>query len=606
METPKLPDDSAAISIGKSRIEISLGDAIGGGLTLVSPPFEDISEMTELGAQAFSVTEHAEQSSVFNGYLERELEILESRLKDFPSSVALNNRIANIARRFGSRATAMEASQRAAALANDVFHNRKLAISEAESGSRLAAEKLLAELADKDSGAALYLASLKISDGDFETARDLIDMAVRNQPDGHDERIFQGALCLLGGDPISAITYFRIAIEDRPRSSTAHCNLGFAYLLSGRPDKAYEKLRRAIALDPLNRSALLAFADVGHSIGKDGDVISYLRNFVEFEQKDAPIWGRLSRSLLKLGLVDDCIHALKRQGAISNTVAVWNNLGVAYAANKQTSASIRALNYALSMDADIGTELLVARNAAHVISSLGKHDLALSVTSHIVEQDVTRELASDSRLGDLYIFHIYSLRNCHRSSEADALSKELIGLPAISTNLARWIVNDTTSRLALERSDDEFLSKFINTFAADVVRDHSNPMVANNVAFALAEIGMVSDAERVLHRYAHLIHRDPYLTATAGLIQLRKGRMDRGEELYREAAAIARRPRDRTRILQKLNLEMGRHYATVGDKRATSVLKRAASEKGGERALATSALKLLNSSQKALPRKPLR
>jgi tetratricopeptide (TPR) repeat protein len=72
--------------------------------------------------------------------------------------------------------------------------------------------------------------------------------------------------------------------------------------------------------------------------------------------------------------------------------------------------------------------------------------------------------------------------------------------------------------------------------AARLKRQPKNEMLANNVAYALANLGRTSAAQRLLPNAAE----DPTQMATLGLILLKEGRYEEGAATYEKAVALAR------------------------------------------------------------------
>jgi hypothetical protein len=80
---------------------------------------------------------------------------------------------------------------------------------------------------------------------------------------------------------------------------------------------------------------------------------------------------------------------------------------------------------------------------------------------------------------------------------------------------------------------------------------------------------------------SNLVHHLPYPTATLGLLHFRKGNIDRGVALYEEAIRLSAQPIDKTRIRQKLNLELGLYLLPTEPRRAERLLLKADSERDG-------------------------
>lgn len=600
MDAPKAPDSPPSLAITPARFEIVLAEDASNPLAFVSPPIADISEMGELARNCFSLKGKSGEQEIFQELARSRLSSLQAKVSTFYDSPTIHNRLANLQRAIGDLKSEARSLEQVIHLDQRPFFRRKMAENLFRSGSARAREAFK-EISHDDSYSCLRIASMCLMEGDADAADCWVAQALELTPDGYAERLFQGGLLLLNGNFIHAVRIFWMAIEERPTSSVAYYNLGLAYLGAQNPKKAFTALKRSIAMDPLNRSAILALADVGYLLDRDADVINCVRYFVEFEQREPAIWSRLARSLLRIGALDECIDALKRQGAFEKSVSLWNNLGVAYALGGRKQQSLQAFNYALSVSTEGGArdELVVGRNIAQLVSTLGKPELLLSVTSSLVENDLHRELSRDPQLCDVYGFHIRALLQNNRRAEALALGNTLIRDPSIGEPLGKWLTLALTGIYGLWRDDDYALDQLLDHILQRSRGGASDVGIHNNVAFALAELGRLDEAEMCLARVGNMIHKDAYLTATLGLLNLRRGRRERGEALYKEAISLAIRPHDKTRLRQKMFLEIGRIESQSDPKKARRALEKVVKEIKGEAALVVQARELV----KALPRK---
>jgi len=593
MDSTKLPEVDPVLSISPARVEIVFAEDPSNPLAFISPPIDDINEMADLQRSAFSLKDHVAMSETFRQAAVQRLSELTAKAPRFDDSPTLHNRLANLFAAVGNTDAGQEESERAYKLNEIPFFARKVGEARTRSGDIQGAKQLFLKFHDIDSYASLRLASFSLIESRIGDAKKWVSRAVELNPAGYAERLFQGALSLVEGNFRGAVTYFRIALEDKPVSSVAYTNLGLAYLGLQRADKAMQALKRAVALDPFNRSALIALADTGSLLRKDEDVINSLRYFVQFEQKDSAIWGRLARSLLRLDLTDDCVHALKRQGALESSVAVWNNLGVVYAKQKQFSRSLKAFTHALSLESEGGVrqDLLVARNITVLISKGGQFQHVIDLISPLVMQDSEWLIAKDDRLSDLYSTYIHALSRLGRSEEAISFADRLLEVEGLSGPLAKWLVIFESAIYGLDRSADDKLEMLIDQYGLRLAtRPREDIRLINNIAFALAELGRLTEASDWITKGSWAVHIDPYITATLGLINIRKGNLGRGEALYREAVSLATAVSDKARIRQKLNVELGRALWSTDKRRSLQLLAKAAEEKLGENVLRKQAL----------------
>ena len=112
----------------------------------------------------------------------------------------------------------------------------------------------------------------------------------------------------------------------------------------------------------------------------------------------------------------------------------------------------------------------------------------------------------------------------------------------------------------------------------------------NSSSFSTASTTGFTSSTTTSVSYTHL---DVYKRQTLGLINFRKGSPERGQELYQEAIKLARTAKDKARIRQKLNLELGRFWVDRSDQKARRFLGKVSAENHGETALQKQANALL-------------
>ncbi|NYZ61555.1 tetratricopeptide repeat protein [Luteimonas deserti] len=603
METSKPPEVAPALSADPARFEIVFAEDPKSALSLISPPLDDILEMSELRRQAYSLKEDGPQLETLKAAAIQRLLELQRKTDKFSNSSTFQNRLANLHGLVGNSSLEREATKSAARLATDPFFSRKLGDMYARLGERGDAVSIFESSWEGDSYSALRLASFGVIDQDFERAALWISRAVGLNPAGYAERLFEGAFRLVQNDFSGAISSLRIALDERPNSSVAYANLGFAYIGNNMPDRAYAALKRSISFDPFNKSALVAFSDVCAFLDKNYEAVHSLRSFVEFEQKDDAIWARLARSLLRTNQYDEALSALKMQGAIKASVSLWNNIAVVYHRKKDTVRAVQAFKHALSMDSEGGLEqeIFVSKNIASLMSSMGQFDQVLKVTESILSQDTDYHIGKTDKIADLYSVHMNALIKTGRSNEAFDLAHNLLDVKGVSHKLIRWIFFTESSFLGLSRTNDARLSRLLDDCLRDdsILRYRDLPVI-NNLAFALAEIGRLEEASYLLSKVSYGLHKDAYLTATLGLISVRKGNLARAEKLYREAIGLAVTSQDKTRIRQKMNVELGRALISKDARRGRRLLQKAVSETSGERTLVKQASAALDNAEAVL------
>lgn len=108
-----------------------------------------------------------------------------------------------------------------------------------------------------------------------------------------------------------------------------------------------------------------------------------------------------------------------------------------------------------------------------------------------------------------------------------------------------------------------------------------DPVLLNNVAYALIELGRLTEAEGYLDKSPTITNADGVaLVATRGLLAYRSGRVDEGRNLYRRAMALARTNR-RPELEAMAEIMYAREEVSIASPESADAVARAAA--AGER-----------------------
>jgi tetratricopeptide (TPR) repeat protein len=445
----------------------------------------------------------------------------------------------------------------------------------------------------------LRLAAFHALRSELPQATERVRCALRIDPIDFGARLFDGALKISEGNYDQAIASFKTARDRRFNSAVLHTNLAIAYVQTGLKEKALQSLRRAVAIDPLNLNAVAFLADLAFAEGRSEDSIPSLRYFIRFEQKQSHMWGRLARALLHIGQPNEAIAALKRQGSINSDSSVWNNLGVAYSQKGDVTKAMESYKQAMTIGTSVSDYVycVSAKNAATLLSKTGKPADVIKFVGRVVEAENVGVFCGDSDLSTIFILQFIAFSKTKEFARATYLGEEMLRREGCVLQLRAWVatwllaiysLNGNLTRameLAGEFCQPEILSSLGNT--------PTRTQLVNNIAFVHLESGSFDEADRFLQMISGRIHKDPYPTATLGLLHLRRNHLDRAAELYAEALRLSPARDDKARIRQKWNLELGRTLLDSEPKQAARHLLRARDEEDGERGLASAAAEIL-------------
>ena len=191
-----------------------------------------------------------------------------------------------------------------------------------------------------------------------------------------------------------------------------------------------------------------------------------------------------------------------------------------------------------------------------------------------------------------------ALVKLQRNTDAIRFGEELLANADLHAQTKAWIASVLMSLYAINFSDNDRSIELAREYSVKLVQlgadeDWSSAQLHNNIAFVSAEFGDLEEAARHLQIISHLIHKEPYPTATLGLLHLKKGHLDRANELYSDALRLCLNASDKARIRQKWNLELGKFLLLSDARKASRYFVKARDEKDGEPGLGVQATKLL-------------
>ncbi len=601
MPIPAVNGSDMSLQVERKPLQLFLHAGETEILTFVLPPMDDLDEVRVLGEQHAHL-ERLNANASLNFYQDFKLEkaLLEQKYDDFKHSPTYLNRLAGFAAILGDR----DAEARYLSLARERTSDALIAHRQ---GENLIVRNLDAEaeqvFAGLDLSADLYanirIASLKVRRDDIQGARRSIDAALHIDPIDYSARIFDGAMCIIEGRIPEAIQSFRVALESRPNSASAYANMAIAYKLVGLIHKALAAVKRAVALDPINPYFVGLLSDVAHEIGEDADALASLRYYIQVDPSRPDMWSRVARACFRLKLFNDAEYALKREGAIKDSVAVWNNLGVCYHRRKEYRRALSAFKHAFLLNPGSRSHdvFLAARNATQTLSDMSLYEEAVEFSSQVINFDVDNYLIRSPGLSDIYSLQIHGYLKLGRYSAATAAGRDILRQDGVSSDLIVWVVASLVGQMSLRGDFNSDIDSLIASYWTDSVRAGVSERqwfrFINNVAFAFAEAGNIPMAEKAMRSISSRIGSDAYPTATQGLVHMRKGNVEKAAGLYEKAIILADSASDKARIRQKLNLELGRIYAETNAKKSKRLLEKVVGVKGGERQLEIAAEILL-------------
>ena len=444
---------------------------------------------------------------------------------DNPESPTAHARLAASELSFGNRVSAGQAARRvldsgivdspALLVAANVFMalgdmssvdlalKKVITATEPQDGSRHAAETLLARVAAHrgETDTALHL---------LERCDDVAGLSLK------------GALLVQVGRYHDAIRVLRAALREIPDAPDALCNLGYAYAAAGSGRKAARATRAAVALDPTDRTAGLNLAGMLISEGSPDEAVKVIERLAPFHPEDTRLVRALATALHAAG---DDAGALRRLRRFRSTKTMRDaapvqqeelNLDIFLLSEPRPSPK-EVLEHASSAlkrcDHRSGQIIRVLAAAAQTTE-----DLPVLETAY---RNARKHMSRSDLLPVEYEFAYlrFEFDRCLETS-LDWVREEPFSADA---HIA------ATYMLALHADDYEESVRVGQTGLRRGIR--SEPL-RNNVAFALALGARPDHAQSALPDPAG----NERALATAGLIEMMRGNISRGVEMYEACA----------------------------------------------------------------------
>jgi len=405
---------------------------------------------------------------------------------------------------------------------------------------------------------ALLLASAAMLADDRAAAAEALQDAAKTAPGNWLPHYLLGVLLIAEGDGKLATRHLRAAAYIDSRSAAIQHALGGALGLQREWRKAVRSFREALTLAPQRRESVLALTRALLRQSNTDEAIAILSDWVARVPGDRESQELLAQCYRGVGNyraarrhLHNALQALPVSSEFADDRArILNNLGVCAATLGEYTEATQWYTRSIQV---VGNPIAI-RNLAQAYRKLGDGEAALKVLAQALADDPadydTRLLASIVA-GELGYANeaVAMLHKLIRDGDAGADAYAALG----------WILSDETRDYSAAL---DILSEGRRRFPGDAV-------IANNLAYVNLMRGDIDAAESILSSVAaEGVHASVYLTATRGLLHLRRREFDRASTLYRAAEDLARQSgrSDLAKTArQKMHLEFARELLRAND-----------------------------------------
>src|SRR5712692_208672 len=577
------------IVVSRRTIDVVLIEDLLASLKLTVPPIEELQAARNLSLADISIKTTVQSvADVDAGFFANELVKLQNKVERFRKSPTYLGRLASLA--FLAKRFDLEESflREGLKIETGQFFAHRLGEALVDQRNTQEAKAVYRGMdLDSDIEANLRLAQLAAIDNNLVDAERHISKALEIDNSDHRVQMFAGALSLWRGHFEQAIRSFRVASEENNTSSSLHVNLAVAYYLLKQIPKTLTELLKAITLNPLNENALIFFADVLVELGEAGEAIRRLEAFLRYEQQSVWIWDRLARAYYLNKQYREALNSLNNQESLIDGPGVRNNMALVYwrLGKRKKAAEYFVLAVKKTEEQRQDPELPLS-NLLSLLIDDEEYQKAYEISKRIVDLQRT-DWGKKKFLSHIYLKHIIALDGMERHKDAAETARIMLDYEIadreIELHLLLYVVSHLTI-FSLEKAEAvRYIDRLLSTVRSHLdLQETVMKRSLNNAMFSLLQFDFIQKAESIASRIARYVHQDPFVTATFGLLNIKRGKIDKGKGLYEEAFELANDNKLKRRIKQRMHLELGKALLETGDRtKAVRLLEKAVSEKLG-------------------------
>jgi tetratricopeptide (TPR) repeat protein len=561
------------ILIDQSSIETDFIDDPAHGLSITFPSVNSL--VGKLNIQP----KYLRKSSLPQLGKENSIEELKKllRLKDrFKDSTVFKTRLSELASFCGDLELASKLASEAVQLQPDDLDIRyRLGEKLLENDQNKDSYKIFKHLDNKNYiSATLRLAEYEVSRNRLDKAIGYAQKVVTQNSRDWRANLLIGTIHLAKGEYGKSIHFLREASLERPNLSTIYLNKSLAYYLLGNSKRAIEEAKKALSLNPGNKSALTLLTDI--SFRQDTDLESskyYLDKYHRFTGPTKELVDGLSNYYYKKGQRNEGIKLLEDAKGTYNTPDIFNNLGVFWIDRNLDKAAkyfYQAIESAGGIDhvhESYAAEYAMV-NLARILLEHRKIDECLSLINNYLKK-VGFSKSSDEMISKIYTVAVW----CYfrKSDDDDALEMlhQLETLPDITLNLQLDVLGVLTTYNVLIGGDlDASLHYAQKAYEISLARSDleisKKSMILNNLIFVYLESNQLIKAKELIGNLRLDVIKAEYSYATLGLLNIRTGNIQAGKHYYEIAIGKSVNQPQKLLFKQKLFYELGKYYISKG------------------------------------------
>lgn len=459
-------------------------------------------------------------------------------------------------------------------------------------GYKKDAQDLFSGLANNNNiSALLKLAEISIANLDMETSKEIVTKALNEDITDWRIHLLAGTIELSEFNCSNAIKHYRIALQEKINSPSIYINMSIAYFLQENNIKAISFAKKALNLNPLNKTALTLLTDISFSSNLEVDSSEkYINKYLRYMPISNTFIERLGKVYLLKDESDKGIALFENNKKFYNDVGMWNNFGVFWSKKNKLIVAAQYFNQAiekagglLKAHKDRASEIAVL-NLSRVLYDTKRYNKAIDFINAFLESS-PKDYYNDEVLCEIY--HV-RIRSYLALGENEAVAKYANILASQKNIFIRSKIDACTlltTHSVLIDDDPQKALKFA-TMAYDLAKEYSeiDPVrlntIINNLAFSHLENDDLLTAKSYIDKLVFNLPNKEYAYATRGLYFIKKGDYKKGQEEYLKAISFSQNKERKLLLTQKLNYELGKYwYSNNNNKYALRYLSKSMKHK---------------------------
>jgi tetratricopeptide (TPR) repeat protein len=492
--------------------------------------------------------------------IERQIQRLLNDLKRSPKNIYLLSNLGNTYLSIGKLDKAIRCFERAL----DINKDFRLAMVSLAKSYMIEdkpdeALKIYLEYARKypnDAKALVDLTHVYLRLEKLDEARATIDKSISLEPNNPNAHHTSGILHLIQGDVDKSIATSRRATYLDARFAPAYTALGVCYAVKGSHTKSIKYLKIAYAIDPQGVYAAKNLAQAYQDRGDFEAAATLMTEYLKRYPRDWEAQNKLAYSYFKLGdnkrslecLLSLLSSPLGIPAAGKRYAAILNNIGVVHLHMGLISHAENM--FRKSLTASDKPNPVTYFNLTRMLTDLGRREEA----KKLIEEYIS--IAPDDNTPLILL-----VQNYMNDGEYEK-SREILDEIASKDPDSRY-ANGLLVLLNSEVFDN--YDSAIEILKQEMAKNKSDITIQNNLAYCYLRKGLIDAASDILGS----VNWDKAtfaLYATKGLLQISKGKLKEGIDLYNTAVGKAPHNELKNVVRQKRGIEVARYFFMRGER----------------------------------------